>query len=68
MSIHYLEEISSGCGDRISLSIRWNNTRLIVHLDPSPRGDMVEDSLIKQYNAAYDAEDFDEEEDMSHRI
>lgn len=68
MSVHHLEEISSGCGDRISLSIRWNNTRLIVHLDPSPKGDKIEDSLIRQYNEACVAEDFDKEEDMSDRI
>lgn len=68
MSTHHLEEIASGCGDRISLSIRWNNTRLTVHLDPSPKGNMLEDSLINQYNAACDAEDFDEEEDLSNRI
>ncbi|KAK3936889.1 hypothetical protein QBC46DRAFT_393995 [Diplogelasinospora grovesii] len=68
MSIHHLEEISSGCGNRVSLSIRWNSARLVVHLDPSPVGNMMEDSLTEQYNAACIAEDYDEEEAMSHQI
>lgn len=68
MSTHHLEEISSGCGDRVSLSVRWNSARFIVNLDPSPGGNMMEDSLIKQYNAACDAEDYDEEEAMTDQI
>ncbi|TPX12507.1 uncharacterized protein E0L32_000684 [Thyridium curvatum] len=68
MSVHYLEEISSGCRDRVSLSIRWNQARLVVHLDPSPTGGTMEDSLIQEYNAACINEDYDEEETMSDRI
>jgi hypothetical protein len=52
MSTHYLEEVSSGCGDRVSMSIRWNDARLVVHLDPSATGNTIEDSLIENYNAA----------------
>ncbi|UNI17090.1 hypothetical protein JDV02_003468 [Purpureocillium takamizusanense] len=68
MSLHYLEEVSSGCGDRISLSIRWNDARLVVHLDPSATGNAIEDSLIEKYNAACIVEDCDEEEAMSEQI
>ncbi|KPM42599.1 hypothetical protein AK830_g3952 [Neonectria ditissima] len=68
MSVHYIEEISSGCGDRVSLSIRWNQARLVVHLDPSPTRNLVEDSLIDKYNKACDDEDYEEEEIMSNRI
>lgn len=63
-----MESISSGCGDRITLSIRWNNARLVVDLDPSPVGNATEDSLIEKYNAAFDSGDAEEEEAMSVQI
>lgn len=65
MSIHHLEEMSSGCRERVSLHIRWNDARLVVHLDLSPLGTAVspiENSFIERYNAACDAEDLDEAE------
>lgn len=68
MSTHHLEEISSGCGDRVSLSIRWNDARFVVNLDPSPAGNMMEDALIEEYNAVFEAEDYDEEEELSEKI
>ncbi|KAM0424938.1 hypothetical protein ACHAPT_009739 [Fusarium lateritium] len=68
MSIHYIEEISSGCGDRVSLSIRWNKARLVVHLDPSLAGNLIEDLLINKYNNACLSEDYDEEQAISNEI
>lgn len=61
MSIHHIEEVQSGYAACAALSIRWNNARLVVHLDPSPVGNSIEDDLIKWYNAACTAEDHDEE-------
>lgn len=68
MSLYHLEEISSGCGDGISMSIRWNDARLVVHLYPSARGNAREDSLIKKYDAACIAEGHGEEEALSEQI
>ncbi|KAI1779111.1 hypothetical protein F4818DRAFT_455289 [Hypoxylon cercidicola] len=68
VSTHYIESISSGCGDRITLSIRWNNARLVVDLDPSPEGNSAEDSLIEKYNAAIDTGDPEEEDAMTDQI
>ncbi|KAI0399834.1 hypothetical protein F4802DRAFT_587586 [Xylaria palmicola] len=68
MSIHYVESVSSGCGDRVTLSIRWNNARIEVDLDPSPTGNTIQDSLIEKYNAAVEDGDEDEEEMLSDRI
>lgn len=68
MSPHHLEGIPSGYGDRFSLSIRWNNGRFVVHLDPSATGNTVEDFLIGKYNAACIAEDYDEEAAISDQI
>lgn len=66
--MHQLDEITGGGGDFISLSIRWNSVRFVVNLEPSPAGDGMEDSLIKQYDAACDAEDYEEGEAISDRI
>ncbi|EEU34228.1 uncharacterized protein NECHADRAFT_85496 [Fusarium vanettenii 77-13-4] len=52
MSIHYLERIESGNRDGLCLCIRWNKARMIVHIDPSPAGDLMQDSLIKEYEDA----------------
>ncbi|KAJ4156398.1 hypothetical protein NW754_008026 [Fusarium falciforme] len=52
MSIHYLERIQFGNRDGLSLWIRWNKARMIVHIDPSPAGDLMQDSLIKEYEDA----------------
>lgn len=52
MSIHYLERIESGNRDGLLLWIRWNKARMIVHIDPSPTGDLMQDSLIKEYEDA----------------
>ncbi|KAI0424536.1 hypothetical protein F5Y09DRAFT_347622 [Xylaria sp. FL1042] len=68
MSIHYIESVSSGCGDRVTLSIRWNNARIQVDLDPSPTGDTIQDSLIEKYNAAVEDGDDEEEEMISDQI
>ncbi|KAI4868857.1 hypothetical protein F4820DRAFT_408951 [Hypoxylon rubiginosum] len=68
VSTHYIECLTSGREDGITLSIRWNNARLIVDLDPSPTGNAKEDSLVEKYNAAVDAGDEDEEEAVSDQI
>ncbi|KAI5917605.1 hypothetical protein F4810DRAFT_642071 [Camillea tinctor] len=68
MSIHYIESVSSGCGDRVTLSIRWNNARIEVDLDPSPTGNTIQDSFIEKYNAAVEDGDDEEEEMMSDQI
>ncbi|KAI0856027.1 hypothetical protein F4860DRAFT_427604 [Xylaria cubensis] len=68
MSIHYIESVSSGCGDRVTLSIRWNKARIKVDLDPSPTGDTIQDSLIEKYNAAAEDRDDEEEEMISDQI
>ncbi|RSL40833.1 hypothetical protein CEP54_016004 [Fusarium duplospermum] len=52
MSIHHLERIQFGNRDGLSLWIRWNKARMIVHIDPSPTGDLMQDSLIKEYEDA----------------
>ncbi|KAI0198055.1 hypothetical protein F4808DRAFT_436960 [Astrocystis sublimbata] len=68
MSGHHLESISSGCGDRVALAIRWNDARMVVDLDPSPTGDTIQDALIEKYNAAVDNEEYEEEEILSDQI
>ncbi|KAI0190532.1 hypothetical protein EV127DRAFT_339851 [Xylaria flabelliformis] len=68
MSIHYIESVSSGCGDRVTLSIRWNKARIKVDLDPSPTGSTIQDSLIEKYNAAAEDRDDEEEEMISDQI
>ncbi|RSM08812.1 hypothetical protein CEP52_004508 [Fusarium oligoseptatum] len=52
MSIHHLERIQFGNRDGLSLWIRWNKARMIVHIDPSPTRDLMQDSLIKEYDEA----------------
>ncbi|KAI0108843.1 hypothetical protein GGR51DRAFT_513294 [Nemania sp. FL0031] len=59
MSFHYIESVTSGRGDPVNLSIRWNNARIEVELGPSPTRDTIQDSLTEKYNAA--VEDKDEE-------
>ncbi|KAH8159068.1 hypothetical protein CIB48_g9174 [Xylaria polymorpha] len=68
MSIHYIESVSSGCGDRVTLSIRWNKARIEVDLDPSPTGNTIQDSFIEKYNAATEDGDDEEEEMISDQI
>ncbi|KAI1289042.1 hypothetical protein F5Y03DRAFT_378557 [Xylaria venustula] len=68
MSPHHFESVSSGCGDRVTLTIRWNDARIVVDLDPSPTGNTIQDSFIKKYNAAVDDEDYEEEERMTDEI
>lgn len=68
MSTHYVESVSSGCGDRVTLVFRWNNARIEVDLDPSPTGNTIQDSLIEKYNAAVEDGDEEEEEMMSDQI
>ncbi|KAI1490952.1 hypothetical protein F5X96DRAFT_669224 [Biscogniauxia mediterranea] len=62
MSIHYVESVSSGCGDRVTLSIRWNKAQIEVYLDPSLIGNIIQDSFIEKYNAAVEDGDYEEEE------
>ncbi|KAI8627095.1 hypothetical protein F5Y19DRAFT_444326 [Xylariaceae sp. FL1651] len=64
MSLHYIECVSGGCGDRVTLSIRWNDARIVVDLDPSHTGNTIEDSFIERYNAAADSEDVEGEQMM----
>ncbi|RSL51402.1 hypothetical protein CEP53_008460 [Fusarium sp. AF-6] len=52
MSIHHLERIQFGNRDGLSLWIRWNKARMIIHIDPSPTRDLMQDSLIKEYDEA----------------
>ncbi|KAI8713910.1 hypothetical protein NCS52_01237000 [Fusarium sp. LHS14.1] len=52
MSIHYLERIESGNQDGLCLWIRWNKARMVVHIDPSLAGNLMQDSLIKEYEDA----------------
>ncbi|KAL2751939.1 hypothetical protein ACRALDRAFT_1083854 [Sodiomyces alcalophilus JCM 7366] len=71
MSNHHLEEISSGRGERVSLYIRWNNARLIIHVDPSPSSTdttTIENSFIERYNVASDAEDDDKADTLANEI
>lgn len=68
MSIHYVESVSSGCGDRVTLVFRWNNARIEVDLDPSPTGNTIQDSFIEKYNAAVEDGDEEEEEMISDQI
>lgn len=42
MSVYYLKKVSSACEDRVLLSIRWNDTRLVVHLDLAATGTVIE--------------------------
>ncbi|KAK7414162.1 hypothetical protein QQX98_006948 [Neonectria punicea] len=73
ISTHHLEEISSGCREQVSLYIRWNSVRLVVHLhkSESPPGTAlppIENSFIERYNVACDAEDGDEADTLSNEI
>ncbi|OTB05004.1 hypothetical protein M426DRAFT_73131 [Hypoxylon sp. CI-4A] len=68
MSIHCIESIFSSCEDRANFSIPWNNSRIVVDLDPSPISNTTEDSFIKKHNAAGDYGDDEEEEIISDRI
>ncbi|KAK7415189.1 hypothetical protein QQZ08_012417 [Neonectria magnoliae] len=73
MSTHHLEEISSGCREQVSLYVRWNSARLVVHLhkSESPPGTAlppIENSFIERYNVACDAEDDDEADTLSDEI
>ncbi|KAI1109526.1 hypothetical protein F5Y14DRAFT_444651 [Nemania sp. NC0429] len=68
MSIHYVESVSSGCGDRVTMLFRWNKARIGVDLDPSPIGNTIQDSFIERYNAAVDDGDEEEEEMISDQI
>lgn len=52
MSIHHLERIQFGNRDGLSLWIRWDKARMIVHIDPSPAGNLAQDRLIKEYEDA----------------
>ncbi|KAI1812944.1 hypothetical protein GGS20DRAFT_508771 [Poronia punctata] len=67
-STHHLESVSSGCGDRVTLSIRWNKARIVVDLDPSPKGGTMEDSFIEKYNAAVEDGDEEQEEMITDQI
>ncbi|KAI1188900.1 hypothetical protein F5B17DRAFT_393789 [Nemania serpens] len=68
MSIHYIESVSSGCGERVTLSFRWNNARIVVDLDPSPTGNTIQDSFVEKYNAAVEDGDDEAEELISDQI
>lgn len=70
MSLHHIEQIISGNGDRVSLYIRWNDARLIVYLDPSPSASSstVENVFIERYNAASEIDDIEEAETLSDEL
>lgn len=71
MSIHHLEELSSGSSDRLFLHIRWNDARLIIRLDRASLGTgarPLENSFIERYNTACYNDDYDEAEALSDEI
>jgi hypothetical protein len=71
MSIHHLEELSSGSRDSIFLHIRWNYARLVIQLERShshSAAHPIENSFIERYNAACDSDDFEEAEALSDEI
>ncbi|KAF5629990.1 kinase-like (PK-like) [Fusarium tjaetaba] len=71
MSCHYLEELSGGRGDELSLYIRWNDARLVVTLNHCPLKlavPPVENSFIDRYTQACDADDIEEAEVLSDEI
>lgn len=50
-ALYYIEHISYGCGDGVTLHIRWNRAKMIVDLDPNPCPDAAENFLIKKYTS-----------------
>lgn len=60
--LYYIEKVSYGCGDGVTLHIRWNRARTIVNLDPNPSPAAAKPFLIKKYTSAClggDGEDVD---------
>lgn len=50
--LYYIEQVSYGCGDGVTLHIRWNRAQMIVDLDPNPSPDAAENFLIKKCTSA----------------
>lgn len=59
-ALYYIEHASYGCGDAVTLHIRWNGTRMIVDLDRHPCPDATENILIDKYTSACRQGDEDE--------
>lgn len=60
--LYYIEQTSHGCGDGVTLRIRWNSARMIVHIDPNPSPDAIENRLIENYTSACLGGDEDDED------
>ncbi|KAM4054415.1 hypothetical protein HRG_014889 [Hirsutella rhossiliensis] len=50
-ALYYVEQVSYGCGDGVTLRIRWNCARMILNLDLNPSPDATENFLIKKYTS-----------------
>lgn len=72
MSIHYLEEVSSGWENEIFLSVRWNRARFTVRVRKSPLDTAthppIENSFVGRYNATSERDDLDEATSLSEEI
>jgi hypothetical protein len=68
--MYYVEEMG-GCGADVSLTIHWNDARILVNLKSSALNAStppIENSFIERYNAACDAEDGQEADALSDDI
>jgi hypothetical protein len=68
MSIHYLEELYMVLEDGISLNIRWNDARFVVHLNRSSVTTSVENTFIERYTKAREHDGLGVAEDLSNEI
>ncbi|KAI5857371.1 hypothetical protein GGS23DRAFT_600859 [Durotheca rogersii] len=50
--LYYIEGTSHGCGDGVTVRIRWNGARIIIYLDPNPYLGAIENLLIEKYTSA----------------
>ncbi|CAM1505086.1 Fc.00g107230.m01.CDS01 [Cosmosporella sp. VM-42] len=59
---YYIEQMSYGSGDEITLHICWNSARIIVNIDRNSSPDAVENLHIDKYTAACLNDDDDEQD------